>query len=464
MRLPSSVAHAPVRVLASCLALPLVLTAVGAQGQSPVPKNSDRLQPIQGPALHGQVLGIDDRGSIRFVASTGGEPVVHPLSAMRSVALHKRNPVPLPRQGLILLRSGVSIPGVVRETDGRTIHVSSPLFEGKVKFSLTAVQAIRFAKLPAEDEGGFDRYLNKPKEDKDLVYFKAPDGRIVQRSVTIEGFEDDRLLYASRSGRTVRKAMKDVYGLIMANDSGFRADPLPRPRVVLRLQGGNELRGRLDGVDGKNCKLFTEERASLNVIRSRVESIAVESDQLIFLTDIKPAKVEQTAAFRTKKPWMINRSPMGDGIQIGGDNPRTADNGLVLTPRTELTYDIGGTFDFFEATLCIDARSTGPAHAVFRVKDGDKVLYESKPVTPADRATGHQGADREGAATHHRGGLRQELRLRRSLRVRRGPRDQTRLTSLPLLDSPACSPPCQPSPRGARRSKPFERVRPHVRR
>ena len=143
-----------------------------------------RLLPtLRSRTLYGQVLGIDKAGSIRFVSHEGGEPVIHPLGAMRAVRLHKRNPAPVPRTGMVLLRSGVMIPGNVRKTDGRSLEISSPLFESRIKVSLTRVQAVRFAKLPAADEGGFQKYVNNPKEDKDLLYFTTED-RIVQRSVT----------------------------------------------------------------------------------------------------------------------------------------------------------------------------------------------------------------------------------------------------------------------------------------
>ena len=109
--------------------------------------------------------------------------------------------------------------------------------------------------------------------------------------------------------------------------------------------------------------------------------ITVQSHRLVYLTELDPSTVRQASAFRQKKPWLKNRSPLGDGIQLGGSNPRTTKNGLVLRPKTSLTYDIDRKFDFFVATIGIDSRSTGPAHAIFRVRDGDKILFESKPIT-----------------------------------------------------------------------------------
>ena len=55
-------------------------------------------------------------------------------------------------------------------------------------------------------------------------------------------------------------------------------------------------------VRDERCTMFLEEGVNLVVSRSRIESITVESDRLVFLTDLDPIEVEQTAAFKTKKP------------------------------------------------------------------------------------------------------------------------------------------------------------------
>ena len=348
------------------------LGKVGAQG------DTDTVHRIEGVSMTGRVQSIDAKGAMAFVESDGKAATLS-LNSVRSVQLRKINFAPIPRQGMVLFRSGVELPATIRKCSGRRLGISSPLIEGEATFSLARVQAIRFAKLPAAQEGGFKKYLKEPKEEMDLLYFKSGE-RVVQQSVTVEGFEDGSLVYEAR-GKSRSRKIERIYGLIMAKNSGFRADPLPRPRVVIQMQGGSTLRGRLDGLDKTSCKLFTEEQVNLSLNRSRMTGLLVESDRLVFLADLKPAKVEQTSALRSKKPWMINKSPMGMGIHIGGANPRKADNGLVLIPRTGLTYEIGGRFDFFEATICIDARSTGPAHAVFRIKNGSKVLYESEPMT-----------------------------------------------------------------------------------
>ena len=55
--------------------------------------------------------------------------------------------------------------------------------------------------------------------------------------------------------------------------------------------------------------------------------------------------------------------------------------GLCMVPRTKLTWDLGGRYDVFEATIGIDDRGGPEAHAVFRVLVDDKVVFDSGPRT-----------------------------------------------------------------------------------
>ncbi len=350
----------------------LSLNTIQAQEQS-----LDTLQPIQGDAVRGKVASIDAAGKV--TVAIGDESVTRDLASLRTIDLAVWVGPPVSSQGFVLLRSGLRIPATVRETAGRSLTVDSPLTDGRTKLALSHVRAIRFARLASENDGGFAKYVLAPKAEKDLIYFKTAT-KIVQRSVRVVGFVDGSLQYEARGDIRSRK-LSDLYGIVMAKASGFAPDPLPRTRVVLGMQGGTSVTGKLLKLGGEFGELQLAEKVKLKVHRSRIRRITVQSHRLVYLAELTPSIVRQTTAFRQKKPWLKNRSPLGDGIQLGGKNPRTTNNGLVLRPKTSLTYDIDSKFDFFIATIGIDSRSTGPAHAIFRVRDGEKVLFESKPIT-----------------------------------------------------------------------------------
>ena len=144
-------------------------------------------------------------------------------------------------------------------------------------------------------------------------------------------------------------------------------------------------------MDAESCVLELAERFRLVVRRERIHGIAVHSDRLVFLSELEPSEVEETPAFGLRdentRQWMVNRTPLGEGIHIGGSDPREVDTGLVMRPRTRLTYDLGGQFDTFNATVCIDRRSSGPAHAVFRVLSGEQVLFNASMTLETEPKT-----------------------------------------------------------------------------
>ena len=183
----------------------------------------DTVTQIEGTAVTGLVQSIGSDGAVA-VRRTDGTITNLALGAVRMIEFGRRNPAPVPRQGMILFRSGVEMPATLRECSGRSLVVTSPLLEGEVKFSLTRVQAIRFVKLPAADQGGFGRYLRAPKEEKDLLYFKAGE-RIVPQSVTVEGFEDGKDQLVSCLAPSRRRELRVQLELRLAASAAPSAKP-----------------------------------------------------------------------------------------------------------------------------------------------------------------------------------------------------------------------------------------------
>jgi hypothetical protein len=94
--------------------------------------------------------------------------------------------------------------------------------------------------------------------------------------------------------------------------------------------------------------------------------------------DLPPSTVEQVPAFDVVRPWLKDAAPAGAGVHLAG---RLQSHSLVLFPRTRLTYELGEGYDLFVATIGIESRSTGPAHALFQVfADGERI-FQSQPVT-----------------------------------------------------------------------------------
>lgn len=353
------------------LFLPLLLGLPLLQAQEP----PDELRPIQGRAVLGKLLSADDAGNLRVLVEGSTEPRVVQLASLRTIRLARGSRGGDTAPGLVILRTGVTLPATVQSCDGGNVRFSSPLLARPVVVPLQYVKAVRFAKA-AEEDGGFASYAERPKDDNDLIYIQAG-AKVLQRTVTIDRFADGKVYYEVRGVERYLEVAR-LYGLVMSGGAGVLPDPQPRPRVDVTFRDGRVVSGKLVGIDGEQCVMRLDEKVDLHVLRERVSEILVLSDRLVYLTDLTPIKVDQTPAFSRVWKWRKNESASGPGIRLGG---RDYQNGLVLIPRTRLTYSTDGHYDYLEATIGIEDRSSGPAHAIFRVLHGDKVLYESKPLT-----------------------------------------------------------------------------------
>ncbi len=357
------------------LLLPLLVPLLlGGLPMLQAQKLQDELQRIGGKTIQGKLLGADDKGNLRVRQQGADEPVIIQLSALRWIRLGGSRRASRRAPGLVTLRSGLALPATIQSCDNDQVTLRSPVLTAAVSFPMRYVRAIRFVK-PAHKDGGFAKYAQKPKEDNDLIYIQGD--KILQRTVTIHSLAGGTIAYESR-GTERELPISRLYGLVMSTGAGVLPDPQPRPRVDIALRSGTTVPGKLVSMDGEQCVVRLDEKVVLHLARDAISVINVLSDRLVYLTDLTPIKVEQTSAFSRLWKWQKNRSPSGPGIRLGGKHYK---NGVVLIPRTRLTYPTRAHYDFLEAKIGIEDRSTGPAHAIFRVLDGDKLLYESKPLT-----------------------------------------------------------------------------------
>ncbi|MFO0824925.1 MAG: NPCBM/NEW2 domain-containing protein [Gemmataceae bacterium] len=105
-----------------------------------------------------------------------------------------------------------------------------------------------------------------------------------------------------------------------------------------------------------------------------------------YLSDLKPAKVEQAGFLGTAWPWAANRTVRGRSLRLTTeDGDSTFDKGIGTHPRTVLTYDLGGKYQRFEALVGLDPVSGVRGRAVVRV------LVDGKEQTVSGLATLNSG-------------------------------------------------------------------------
>jgi hypothetical protein len=119
-------------------------------------------------------------------------------------------------------------------------------------------------------------------------------------------------------------------------------------------------------------------------------ALDVVQGKAVYLSDLKPKKVEQGGFLGVTWPWTADRGADGSPLKLlvaGGES--TFDKGLGTRPRTLLAYDLGGKYRRFEALVGLnpDAGGRGAANVrvlvdgkAHRVGRGDRPLAVGKAV------------------------------------------------------------------------------------
>lgn len=346
----------------------LVLWSALAAQSPPVGK----LATIDGRTLRG-AFTVAAGGQVRIVGADGTTDLTLDEVLAFEPDDAVRTPIEAPHR--VWLRSGVELPAI--RLTGKPADAGGPSRLG-VELPVGATLELALGSLAAVRHGGPERPAQPsfaadrldPPANNDLLYV-VKDGKATRSSVTITGLLDGRIDFELR-GKAYDFDLAGVTGIVFGKNTGFAADRQGRPRASLELTTGERLEGGLLEL-GANARLRLDEGNVVEVPSARVFRLAVTSDRLKWLGDLTPA-VEQTPAFDRTWPWTTDRSIAGPGFQIGG---KSFARGLGMVPRTRLTYDLGGSYDVFEAVIGIDDRGGPQAHAVFRVFVDGKIAFES---------------------------------------------------------------------------------------
>jgi hypothetical protein len=154
-----------------------------------------------------------------------------------------------------------------------------------------------------------------------------------------------------------------------------------RPHVRVLLRSGDSLSGVPAGIAGGRLRLTlpmqTEPATVASVPVSDLRRLIVVGGRATYLSDL-PAVEKNVPYLFSQAPRAI-RDASCDGRRVRIDGTPFL-KGLCTQARTELSYDIGGRFERFEAMVGPDASSGAGTRVRFRVyaeKAGGRKLYDS---------------------------------------------------------------------------------------
>ena len=150
---------------------------------------------------------------------------------------------------------------------------------------------------------------------------------------------------------------KGAYVRVVLTD-GSRLD-LTKPTIADGMLKG-------DALFGHAIELPLDAVVSLDVLQGKA----------VYLSDLKPSKVDASAFLGVAWPWTADRTVHGTPLRLTGPaGDSTYDKGLGTHPRTVLTYDLAGKYRRFEASVGFDPDAGGRGQAAIRV------LVDGKPQT-----------------------------------------------------------------------------------
>ncbi|MGA1522666.1 MAG: NPCBM/NEW2 domain-containing protein [Planctomycetota bacterium] len=313
------------------------------------------------------------------VTRSDGSSVALLLDEVESVTCPGGRSLAKAGPGKVWLRSGAVFGAQMVGADGSTARFELG-FDAPVPLGLVHLRALRFeAESAAPADSGFAEAVAEPPQTTDLLFaWNRNSGKLTRLSVRVLAFEEGRLRVDYRGERTV--PLDQIHGLVFGVDHGVVPVAPPAPSVRVHLASdGPTLVARWVRAEGGVATFALAEGPEVRLGFDQIDRIDVRSSRVLRLDALVPDTVEQTPAFDVVRPFLVGEAPGGTGLRLGN---RAFSRGLCLFPRARLSWNIDArSFDVFETTIGIDARSTGPADAVFRILLDDTVLVERKHVT-----------------------------------------------------------------------------------
>ena len=263
-------------------------------------------------------------------------------------------------------------------------------WQDKVEVPLARVAGVHIGLLDRkETRDSFQKRL-KSRSAEDVLLAQTKNGEVLAIAGVVEGTDGDKLRFRYQD-KTRTIALKQVEGVIMASRPESRQVEVLRP--TFSLPDSVAISGEWKDLDTSTWKIVTRWGQELNLPATDVLDVKFRGGKVTFLSDLSPAKVEETPYFGHRMPWRRDVNLLGEPLKING---QSFDRGLAVHSRCILTYDLLGRYSRFEALLGFDDYSRGKGRVDCRVYADGKEIYRN-PDFRADRPPVKAGACRSRA-------------------------------------------------------------------
>ena len=332
-------------------------------------ETADR-EPITGP-----LLSLSDDWSVRL----GGREEARAAGG-QVVGLRRAGAAmpPLPARNCIFFGNGdaLAVSQVRYEDERLVLTPRAPLTlspppnggEGAPKVLRIASAAVAVVWFTAPDD---ERHPDKLR--RDLASGQRTRDRVLLRNGdslegTLTGI-NGKAIALEIDKRKLTVQLDKIAAIAMNTELAARRQP-KGPYARIALANGCRLSLASAVCDGVTLTGKTLWGADVQIKTEDLVALALMQGRAVYLSDLKPSKVEQTPYLDAVSPPVRDGSVKGRDLRVGGG---TYDKGLGMHSACRMTYDLVAGFNRFEATVGLDDATGRDGRA--RVQ----VLVDGKP-------------------------------------------------------------------------------------
>jgi hypothetical protein len=239
---------------------------------------------------------------------------------------------------------------------------------------LTALSVIWFTDPPADtpsDPAAYSWFDATKKQDALLL----KNGDVVRGAVDKLTGDDTGVVRFKPAGEKAPTSYPRSAVAALAFDPSLARVKKPKGAFArVTTADGSRVSVSAVSSDEKLVEMTTLTGGKLTVSVADLMAVDVFGGKATYLSDLKPKGVKEEAFGAVAWPWAADRTAKGNPLRLKTAlGEEVFGKGLGLHPKTTLTYDLGGKYKRFEATVGLDA-TTGSRGAV-----DVTVLIDGKP-------------------------------------------------------------------------------------
>jgi hypothetical protein len=213
--------------------------------------------------------------------------------------------------------------------------------------------------------------LNEASSNEDVAFAVKDNDVVAVRGVAL-GFGEGGLKF--RFNEEERKLpVARLVGVVLAHPDLNAAAPTFEQQLSF-ANAEQSLSGLVKSIDAGQLELLTKWDQTIQIPLAKVTKITCKNGKLAYLSDMKPASVEQTPFFDRVYAYKNDKSLDGKPIQLqDGSYAR----GIAVHSRCRLTYDVGGRYDEFRSKVGFQQPEGKIGDCIVRVTGNGKTLFEN---------------------------------------------------------------------------------------